>query len=170
MSDFSFLAWFIPALTGSSVLTGVLVQFMIHRTRRHITQNIVDLAEAAVKVGDREVLGQVAQLISRETVAQSPRRINRRRRYEAAAIVLVVTISLAVGLIVGGSMYVDEVLKAGTMRSEQADSIMTGGLTALLITVAAAYAFFEYARLKHSAGEDVEAGSIGSVVTEPLRS
>lgn len=67
-------------------------------------------------------------------------------------------------------MYVDEVLKAGTMRSEQADSIMTGGLTALLITVAAAYAFFEYARLKHSAGEDVEAGSIGSVVTEPLRS
>jgi predicted phage tail protein len=117
-SDFSFLAWFIPALAGSSVLGGVLVQYVIHRTRRHITQNIVDLAEAAVKVGDRAVLGQVAQLISPEAAAQAPRRADTRKRYEAAIITFVIAIFLAVGVVVGSMIFVDGALKAGTMTSE----------------------------------------------------
>lgn len=82
---------------------GVLVQLMIHRTRRHLTQNIADLAEAAVKIGDTMVMRQIAQLISREAEAQSPKPRNRRRRYEAAIVILTVTVCTAVGTV--GAMF-----------------------------------------------------------------
>jgi hypothetical protein len=69
----SFLVWLIPVLFSSSVLGGVLIQHMIHRTRRHVTQNIADLAEAAVKIGDKAVIGQVAELIRNEAAARCTR-------------------------------------------------------------------------------------------------
>lgn len=148
--DFSFLVWFVPALLSSSVLGGALVQVMIHRTRRHVTQNIADLAEAAVKVGDKAVIQQIADLISGEAAAQAPKQINRQRRYEVSIIVLAMSLILAIGGTVGVIIYVDDALKAGTMKSEQADVIWQGSLIGATIIILASYLNFVYSQHKKS--------------------
>jgi hypothetical protein len=154
----SFLVWFIPALFSSSVLGGVLVQHMIHRTRRHVTQNIADLAEAAAKIGDKAVIGQVAELISNEAAAQAPKRIDRRRRREASIVILAISITLAVGGAFGAMVYVDEALKSGAMKSLQADLIWKGSLIGGAVAVLGSCFYFLYARYKNA--DDIAAATV----------
>ncbi|MCP2048184.1 UNVERIFIED_ORG: hypothetical protein J3D58_002256 [Paenarthrobacter nicotinovorans] len=136
---------------SSSVLGGALVQLMIHRTRRHITQNIGDLAEAAVKVGDQAVIQQIAELIHREAKAQAPKKINRRGRYELSIIILAMGLTLAFGGSIGALLYVDGMLKSGVMKSAQADFIWQGSLVAASVIMATSYVNFAYARHKYTA-------------------